>query len=88
MMATKTKTKTKTTEAPVRADTTGVPMESTSGNEPQGPEDALGPGKTRGDYRGRLGDTAEHFEGGVAQNPRTENIGDTKGLKGGVETTD
>lgn len=56
--------------------------------EPQGPEDALGPGKTRGDYRDRMGDTSQHYEGGEHQNPRTEEIGDTEGKKGGVETSD
>lgn len=33
----------------------GVPMLPGSPDEPQGPEDALGPGPKRGDYRGRIG---------------------------------
>lgn len=67
---------------------TGPPMEPASQPEPQGPEDALGPGTTRGDYSGRMGDTSQHYEGGVHQNPRLEDVGDTEGKKGGVETTD
>ena len=33
----------------------GVPMLAGDPSEPQGPEDALGPGPKRGDYRNRLG---------------------------------
>lgn len=33
----------------------GVPMVAGDPNEPVGPEDALGPGPKRGDYRDRLG---------------------------------
>lgn len=33
----------------------GVPMLPGSPDEPQGPEDALGEGPKRGDYRGRVG---------------------------------
>jgi hypothetical protein len=77
--------KTKTID---RAGVEGPPMVPGTKPEPQGPEDALGKGPTRGDYRDRLGDTAAHFEGGEHQNPRTEEIGDTKGKKGGVETAD
>lgn len=33
----------------------GVPMLAGDANEPQGPEDALGPGPKRGDYRDRIG---------------------------------
>lgn len=78
----------------------GVPMLPGSGTEPQGPEDALGPGPKRGDYRGRLGAGYEPHEvvpvadakpGEArarleAQRPRVDDIGDEKGKKGGVET--
>lgn len=66
----------------------GPPVVPGTEPEPQGPEDALGPGKTRGDYSGRLGDTADHFEGGKHQNPRVDQVGDTEGKKGGVETSE
>ena len=75
-------------ETTPRSDLAGAPMEPASEPEPQGPEDALGPGKTRGDYRGRMGEAKDHYEGGEHQNPRTENIGDTEGRKGGVETSE
>lgn len=39
----------------------GVDMADAAGDEPQGPEDALGKGPKRGDYSGRL-DTTEHYE--------------------------
>lgn len=80
----------------------GVPMLPGSPDEPVGPEDALGEGPTRGDYRERIGPagyhphesrpaTREEAEQGVvsvmeAQRPRTEDIGDVAGKKGGVET--
>jgi hypothetical protein len=78
----------------------GVPMLPGDPNEPQGPEDALGPGPTRGDYRQRIGDSNYHphivvpvadAEPGqpqvevLAQRPFAEEIGDVPG-KGGVST--
>lgn len=73
----------------------GVPMLPGSPNEPQGPEDALGPGPKRGDYTGRVGSANYQphevvlNEAGqvevVAQRPRTEDIADAPG-KGGVTT--
>jgi hypothetical protein len=93
----------------------GVPMLQGSPSEPQGPEDAFGPGEKRGDYQQRVGAAvgmAESFEsvpdpdGGepitdddgnvvdhtprfklVPQTPRTADIGDVEGEKGGVTTT-
>lgn len=76
----------------------GVPMLQGDGSERQGPEDALGEGPKRGDYRERIGPDNYHPhetkidpETGAtvveAQRPRTEDIGDVKGKKGGVETT-
>jgi hypothetical protein len=38
----------------------GVPMLEGSPDEPQGPEDALGPGPKRGDYSERVGDSYYH----------------------------
>lgn len=38
----------------------GVPMLAGAANEPVGPEDALGVGPTRGDYRERVGPTGYH----------------------------
>lgn len=79
----------------------GVLMLPGDGSEPQGPEDALGPGPKRGDYRNRLGGAdyqphetvrvpdakpGEATAVAVAQRPRAEDIGDAKGKKGGVET--
>lgn len=79
----------------------GVPMLPGDPSERQGPEDALGVGPKRGDYRARLArrDTIPHETRAVispkageptvvdeAQEPRAEDIGDAKGLKGGVET--
>jgi hypothetical protein len=79
----------------------GVPMLPGDASERQGPEDALGVGPKRGDYRARIArrDTEPHEtrpnpdakpgEATVvneAQAPRTEDIGDAKGLKGGVDT--
>jgi hypothetical protein len=65
----------------------GVPMLPGSPDEPQGPEDALGEGETRGDYRQRIGppDYDPH-EGATPQRPRADEIGDVEGRKGGVET--
>lgn len=73
----------------------GVPMLPGDGSEPQGPEDALGPGKKRGDYSKRLGDANyqphEVVRDGdtvkvVEQTARAAERGDEKGKKGGVET--
>lgn len=79
----------------------GVPMLAGSPDEPVGPEDALGQGPTRGDYRGRLGSAAYHPHTTVqvsdpkpgearvkaaAQRPNAEEIGDVAGKKGGVTT--
>lgn len=87
----------------------GVPMIAGDPAEPQGPEDALGRGPKRGDYRTRVvGEPHEAVltneddpyvrdsDGNIidnkpvarleAQAPRTEDIGDEKGKKGGVET--
>lgn len=79
----------------------GVPMLPGSPDEPQGPEDALGPGPKRGDYTGRIGPEGYHpheivpnpdaGEGeptvrAEAQRPRAEQRGDESGKKGGVET--
>jgi len=78
----------------------GVPMLPGSPDEPQGPEDALGSGLKRGDYTGRIGPSgyephqsvsvpdAEDGESRVrleAQRPRAEQIGDERGVKGGVQ---
>lgn len=81
------------------ANDVGVPMLPGSPDEPVGPEDALGEGPKRGDYRNRLGGTVSHemvrvpdAKAGepttkvVEQNVRAEDIGDEKGKKGGVET--
>lgn len=79
----------------------GVPMLPGDASEPVGPEDALGPGPKRGDYTNRLGTTAPHevvpisdaapgeqAARVVAQAPRTEDIGEVKGKKGGVDTAE
>lgn len=80
----------------------GVPMLPGSPSEPQGPEDALGPGPKRGDYSGRIGDANYHphqtvpvanpkpgdpTTAVVEQRPRADERGDVEGKKGGVETT-
>lgn len=72
-------------------------------SEPAGPEDALGPGPKRGDYRNLIGDssyqphTTEIIPDAkpgepqyrlVPQKPRAENIGDVPGRKGGVTTNE
>lgn len=80
----------------------GVPMIQGDPSEPVGPEDALGVGQKRGDYRGVIGD--RQFSKSVVnpdhdpddpespryvlegQNANVEDRGDAKGLKGGVET--
>lgn len=65
----------------------GVPMLQGSPDEPVGPEDALGKGPTRGDYRNRLGgDGYNPHEGSEPQKPRADEIGEVEGKKGGVET--
>lgn len=87
----------------------GVPMLPGDPSEPVGPEDALGVGPKRGDYRGRVPGNPHQgvaIEGGgepirdkdgnlldfepssevVPQKPRTEDIGDEAGVKGGVDT--
>ena len=76
----------------------GVPMLPGDGSEPSGPEDALGVGAKRGDYRGRIGPENYQPHESVAvtdakpgeptvvvqsQRPRTADIGDEKGVKGG-----
>ncbi len=67
----------------------GVPMLPGSPDEPQGPEDALGPGPKRGDYTDRLGGPGYLPHQGVEpQKPRAEDIGDEPGVKGGVDTED
>ncbi len=65
----------------------GVPMLAGQSDEPQGPEDALGPGPKRGDYRNRLGDSGYMpHAGSEPQRPRAEEIGDEAGRKGGVDS--
>lgn len=79
----------------------GVPMLAGDPLEPVGPEDALGEGSTRGDYRQRMGEAnyyphttvpvpdAKPGESNVrvvSQRQFTEDIGDVKGKKGGVNT--
>jgi hypothetical protein len=74
----------------------GVPMLLGDPSEPQGPEDALGPGPKRGDYRGRVGpadyqphQVIRNADGKievVAQRERVDDIDDAPGLKGGVDT--
>lgn len=74
----------------------GVPMLKGSTSEYVGPEDALGEGPKRGDYRDRIGPSNYHphqveFVDGkpvmVSQRPRAEDIGEAPG-KGGVTTAD
>lgn len=80
----------------------GAPMLAGDAKEPQGPEDALGIGKKRGDYRNRIGDGTYEPHVSVAipdakpgeptskllpQAPRVEEIGDEKAMKGGVTTS-
>lgn len=75
----------------------GVPMRPGRADEPVGPEDALGEGKKRGDYRGRIITDAhvivpvpdakpgEPQVRVVVQSERAGDIGDAQG-KGGVTT--
>jgi hypothetical protein len=80
----------------------GVPMLPGSGDEPVGPEDALGEGPKRGDYSKRLGEanyaphTTERIPDAkpgeahtrlVEQAPRASEQGEVEGKKGGVETS-
>lgn len=77
----------------------GVPMLPGDPSERQGPEDALGDGPKRGDYRDRITgnphtvvpvEDAKDGEARVevqAQAPKAEDIGDESGVKGGVETS-
>lgn len=64
----------------------GVPMVAGAADEPVGPEDALGDGPKRGDYRDRIGEAGRlaHI-GAEPQAPKAEQIGDEEG-KGGVST--
>lgn len=65
----------------------GVPMLAGSPDEPVGPEDALGEGPKRGDYRDRLGgESYNPHRGDTPQKPFADDIGDAKGQKGGVDT--
>jgi hypothetical protein len=81
----------------------GVPMLPGDPSEPVGPEDALGEGQTRGDYRQRIGPDSYHPHTSIAvpdakegeptvrvmaQRPFAEEIGDVKGKKGGVNTAE
>ena len=78
----------------------GAPMLPGSGDEPVGPEDALGSGPKRGDYSGLIGvgqfsasvpnpnhdpsDPSSPRSVLVAQNPLVEQRGDEEGVKGGT----
>ena len=78
----------------------GVPMLPGDPQEPQGPEDALGEGPTRGDYSGRIGESnyqphqtvrvvdAKPGEPSVKVVAQRQNVeqGEVAGKKGGVET--
>lgn len=65
----------------------GVPMLQGDPSEPQGPEDALGDGPKRGDYRDRIGGANyQPHHGAEPQRPKADDIGDVKGVKGGVTT--
>ncbi len=79
----------------------GVPMLPGDPSEPVGPEDALGSGNKRGDYRGLVGD--RRYQTSVPnpdydredpnspqavlvdQNPLVGQRGDDKGIKGGTQ---
>lgn len=78
----------------------GVPMIQGDPSEPQGPEDALGAGPTRGDYSERIGSSSYHpttvvrnwdAKPGepqvivVEQRQFAGEVGDDPGVKGGVE---
>ncbi len=78
----------------------GAPMLQGDPSEPVGPEDALGSGQKRGDYRGLIGD--RRYQASVVnpnhdpadpssprtvlvdQNPLVAQRGDEKGVKGGT----
>lgn len=78
----------------------GAPMLAGDPSEPVGPEDALGSGPKRGDYRNLIGDrqysasvvNPDHDPSDptspryvlVHQNPLVEQRGDEKGVKGGT----
>ncbi len=78
----------------------GAPMLQGDPSEPVGPEDALGSGPKRGDYRGLIGDRRyqvavldpghdpdDPFSSRVVlvdQNPLVGQRGDEKGVKGGT----
>jgi hypothetical protein len=65
----------------------GAPMLPGSPDEPSGPEDALGQGPKRGDYKERIGSADYHpHEGAEPQRPRAAEIGEVEGEKGGVTT--
>lgn len=81
----------------------GVPMLPGDPNEPVGPEDALGPGPKRGDYRNRIGPAnynpshtrpATDAKPGdptievLDQRAATEDIGEVAKKKGGVDSAD
>lgn len=79
----------------------GVPMLAGDPDEPQGPEDAFGPGPKRGDYTDRTGNVRSHQTVAVpdakpgeantrvvAQGDRARNQGEVKARKGGVETSE
>ena len=54
--------------------------------EPIGPEDALGVGRKRGDYRERI--IGNPHTGGEPQRPRAEEIGEVPRRKGGVDSAE
>ncbi len=78
----------------------GAPMLAGDPSEPVGPEDALGSGRKRGDYRELIGD--RRYQASVSnpnhdpadptspravlvdQNPLVEQRGDDRGVKGGT----
>jgi len=81
----------------------GVPMLPGDPKERQGPEDALGEGPKRGDYRERIGpnnyrpveivpvEDAKEGEPNVRaveQRPRADDIGDVPRKKGGVDSAE
>lgn len=81
----------------------GVPMLPGDPKEAVGPEDALGEGPKRGDYRDRIGPNiyrpieivpvedakeGEPTVKAVAQRPRAEEIGEVPRKKGGVDSAE
>jgi hypothetical protein len=68
----------------------GAAMVQGDPSEPQGPEDAFGPGQKRGDYRELVDQRVPHYEvlpeGPRLQNSLPDDIGDDPGKKGGVDT--